>query len=155
TERLTNYKTAVAKKEEAGDLLKPDNPVARKLVHVMERVEALIDSAFSSDSTGKLSPRDDIKVKSVEELTKLIDAHRKYLETYHRFVATYMPANESEKRELHIREFNLHMDNVPQEDRIDMLKGITHGNEPRGDKQPTGGVQEADFTEVPERGDED
>ena len=151
--RIIEYGAVVAKKRAEGAIIKVDNPIAKKVVDAMEKMEAIIDSVFVRDTTGKLSPK--IKVKSMDELTKFVSVYRQFLETYHRFVAEYQPARKEKDRGTTIDEFNVFMGNVSQEERIAVMKGLTHGNEPRGNKQPAGRVQNADFTEVPERGDED
>ena len=153
-ERLTEYNIIVAEKKEAGILMKVDDPVVQKVVTMMEQMEAVIDSAFLKDATGKYSPK--VKVKNVEELTKFIAEYRKTLEAYHRFVAEFKPAKKEKERGTHIREFNLNFGDLSQQERIDIMKGVLpDGNEPKGDKQPAGGIQDADYTEVPGQGDED
>ncbi len=152
--RLAAYNVIVAQKKKEGALMvQDDDPITKKIVAIMEQMEALINSAFTKDVDGTLSPL--IKVRNAEELTKLLAEHRKFLETYHRFIADRQPAKKEKDRGTHIKEFNIHMDGMSQEDRIAIMKGMTSGDEPRGDKQPAGGVQEADYTEVPGRGDED
>ena len=154
-ERIANHNITVEKKEEAGDLLKSNDPIGKRLVNVMNKMDALIDSAFIEGPDGKFSPTNNLKVKNVEELTKFISEYRKYLETYHKFVAEFMPADKESKKNVNIREFNVNMGNVSQEERVDILKGLANGNVPRGDKQSGGGVQDADYTDLPEPGDED
>ena len=78
-ERISQYNTTVATKKEMGALLKVDDPVAQKLVDAMDRVEAIIDSTFVQEASGKFIPQ--VKPKSVEELTRLITEYRKLLET--------------------------------------------------------------------------
>lgn len=153
--RLAEYNVIVKEKKEAGALMVTDkDPVTRKMVSMLEQVEALIDSTFVKDTTGVLSPR--VRVKNVDELIKLVAEYRKLLESYHRFIADHQPAKKEKDRGTHIDELNIHLGNMSQEERIAMMKGvIPSGNEQEGDKQPEGGMQEADYTEVPERGDED
>lgn len=154
-ERIAEYKGVVAKREEAGDILKPESPIARKVVRAMEQVEAAIDGAFTSDTTGKTRLREDIRIKSVDELTKLVDAYRKYLITYNEFIAAHMPDRKSRDKATSIKELNINIGNMSQQERIALMGGIVSGNVDGGNKQPAGGSQDADFTEVSERGDED
>jgi len=153
-ERLAEYNEVVATKKEEGALLKIDSPIAQKVVSAMEQIEALINSAFLKDVTGRLSPKN-IKIKSVDELSRLVAEYRKFLEVYHRFVAEYQPAKKEKDRGTHIKEFNVHMEGISQEERIAIMKGLSDGNESGGDKQSAGGIQEADYTEISERGDAD
>ena len=152
-ERITQHNTSVTKKKEMGALLKVDDPIAHKLVDAMERVEAIIDGAFIQESTGNLIPQ--IKVTSVEELTKLISEYRKFLETYHKFVAEHMPRDKNEKKMTHINQFNQYIGDVSQEERIAIMERLKNGDATGGDKQSEGRIQDADFEQVPERGDED
>ena len=153
--RIKEHNVIVAGKKEIGAFLPIDDPIAQKLVDAMDRMEAIVDSCFVKEPSGKINPKTDLVVKSVEDLTKLIAEYRKFLETYHRFVAEHMPASKEKDRTTNIKEFNINLGEISQQDRIDMMKGIVHGNVPRGNKQSEGGVQNADFTEVSERGDED
>ena len=151
--RLNQYNEIVAQRQADGALLNIDDPTLKKIVTIVEQVEALIDSAFDrDDATGKLCSR--IKIKNADELTKLIAEERKMLETYHRFVAEFKPAKHEKDKGTHIKQFNQYIGNMSQADRTAILKGQPIGNEPSGNKQPEGGVQEADYTEVPERGNE-
>jgi len=150
-ERLAKYNVIVAEKKEAGALIKIDSPIARKALTAMEQMEALIDGAFVRDETGKLSPLT-LRVKNVEELTRLVAEYRKFLEAYHKLVAEYQPAKKEADRGTHIKEFNVHMGDISQEDRVKIMKGLPIENETGRDNQSAGRVQEADFDEVPERG---
>ena len=152
--RLAEYNVIVADKKATGALLVVDDPIAEKVLHTMEQMEAIIDSAFVKDSTGKFSPKN-IKVKDLDELSKFIAEYRKFLEVYHRFVAEYQPAKKEKDRGTHIKELNIHLENLSQEERINLLKGAIGGDESSGDKRAPGGVSEADYTEVPEQRDED
>jgi len=153
--RIKGHTKVVAKKKEAGALVKSDDPVVQKLITTMEQVEALINSAFTKHSDGSLAPKNDIKVKGVDELTKLVDAYRKYLETYAKTMNTLRPEANKKDRGTNIKEFNVNIGNVSQEERIAMMKELTNGNVSGGDPGASGGVQDADYSEVPERGDED
>jgi len=152
-ERIASHTAVVAEKKEVGALLKIDDPIAQRLVDAMNRIEAMIDNAFVKDERGKLSPR--IVVKDVEELTKLIAEYRRYLETYHKFVAEFMPAAKSKDRSANIKELNINLGAVSQDERITLLKGMINENVSGGDRRSTGRIQDADFEQVPERGDED
>ncbi len=153
-ERISQHSKAMVEKKKVGAILRmDDDPVAKKLVDAMDRIEAIIDGAFIREADGNLLPQ--IKIKSAEELTRLISEYRKFLETYHKFVAAYMPEDKKKDRGMQIKEFNLNMGDISQEERIDLMKGLLHGNDQGGNKRPAGGVQEADYTEVPGRGDED
>ncbi len=154
-ERIRKGDVVKADKEATGNLLKIDDPIAEKLVTMMNRMEALIGSAFITDQyTGKLTP-DGLKVTNVNELTAFVSEYRKYLETYHKFVAEYMPAIKRRDRSTNIKALNVNMGNIAQDDRINILKGIIYGADQGGDKRPEGSVQDGDFTEVSGRGDED
>ncbi len=153
-ERIIQYSKAVVKKKEAGGfLVKADDPVTEKLGDALNRIEALIDGAFIKEADGNLIPQ--IKVKSVDELTKLISEYRRFLETYHSFVSAYRPPEKEKERKINVKEFNVHIESIPQEERIVMMKGLVDGNIPEGDTQPPGRIQDADFEQVPERRDED
>lgn len=152
-ERLVKHNVTVEKRKEVGAIMKIDDPVARKLVTAMEQVEALIDGAFIHEEGGKLTPL--IKIKHVEELTKLVAEYRKFLETYHKFVSAHMPEEKENKRGTTIKEFNLIMGNMSQEERINALEGLANGHGPGRNSGSSGRVQEADYVEVPGRGDED
>jgi len=152
--RIKAYGLTSAKRKEAGAILKVDDPIAQKTLDAMEKVEALIDSAFIQDiHTGRPSPT--FKIKTAEDLTKLVNAYRQFLETYHRFVATHMPEDKAVKKVTNIKEFNVNLENMSQEERIAIMEKLTNGNDVGGNKQPEGRVQDADFEQVSERGDED
>ncbi len=154
-DRIKEHNVVVAKRKEIGAFLPIDDPIAQKLVDAMDRMEAIIDSCFVKAPSGKFNPKTDLVVKNVEDLTKLIAEYRKFLETYHRFVADYMPNEKKKDRTTNIKKLVVNLGELSQQDRIDMMKGIVNGNVPRGNKQSKGGVQDADFTEVSKRGDED
>lgn len=152
-ERLVEYQAVVKQKQEEGALVKIDDPIIKKIMILLEQTEALIDSVFLPDDTGRLSPT--IKINNVEDLTRLVAEYRKMLESYYKFVAEYKPAQEADKRTTKIDKFNVFMGNVSQEERIKMMESLKNGNVPRRNSQPEGGIQEADCSEVLERGDED
>ena len=149
--RLANYNVIVKEKKAAGALMVTnDDPVTKKMVSMLEQAEALIDSVFVRDpATGKLSPQ--VKVKNADDIIKLIAEYRKLLESYHRFVADKQPAKNAKDRGTSIKQLNIHMGDMSQEERIAALKGVMpSGNEPGGNKQPAGRIQDASYTEVPE-----
>lgn len=152
-ERLSKHNVTIEKRKKAGAIMKIDDPVAEKLVGAMEQIEAMIDAAFIHEESGKLIPI--VKIKHVEELTRLIAEYRKFLETYHKFAETHMPRDKEERRGTVIENFNLNMSNLSQEERIEALKGLINGYESGRDKKSSGRVQEADYVEVPGRRDED
>jgi len=152
-ERLKQYNVTIAEKEEAGDLLDINDPMARKLVDMMGKVEAIIDSAFTKDIYGKRVSL--ISITSPEELTKIIAEYRKFLETYHRFVSAHLPDSKNKDRAMKINEFNVFMGKLSQQERINVVKGLANGDVPGRDKQPAGGIQDADFEQVSGRGNED
>ncbi len=152
-ERITQHNAVVAKRKEEGALITTDDPLAQKLADAMAQVEALIKGVFSKDEHGNLVPI--IKVKNMEELTKLMAEYRKFLETYHRFVAEYRPLDKEKDRKLNIKEFNINMGDISQDERIKMMKGLMNGNVPNGSKRTPGRVSEANTAEVSERRDED
>ena len=152
-ERLVEYQDVVKRKQEEGALVKVDDPVIKKMLILLEQTEALIDSVFLPDDTGRRSPT--IHITSVEELTKLVKEYRQMLESYYKFVAEYKPQAKAQDRATKIDKFNVFMGNVSQQDRIQMMESLKNGNVPGRDSQLEGGVQDADYNEVPERGDED
>jgi len=153
-ERLAVYKQEVESKQEAGALVKIDDPVVAKITTLIEQTEALIDSVFAKDLvTGKKIPM--IKITSADDLTKLISEYRKILESYYKFVAEYKPTQKETDRGTKIDKFNVFMGNMPQEERIKVMEALKHGDVPAGNSQSPGRVQDADYTEVPERGNED
>ncbi len=152
-ERLVEYQGVVKQKQEEGAMMKVDDPVIKKMMTLLEQTEALIDSVFLPDDTGKLSPT--IQIKTVDDLTKLVKEYRMMLESYYKFIADYKPQAKAQDRATKIDKFNVFMGNVSQQERIQMMESLKNGNVPRRDSQPEGGVQEADYHEVPERGDED
>ncbi len=153
TDRLLEHSKFVAIRQREGAILKIDDPIANKLTDVMDKVEAVIDSAFHKNAVGGLEPM--VKVKTIDELSKFIAEYRRMLETYHRFVEEHMPGDKARKRGAHIDEFNVYLGKLSQADRIEALKGTPNGTKPGGDSKPEGRVQEADFTEVSGSGDED
>ncbi len=152
--RLADYNVIVKEKKAAGALMVTgDDPVTKKMVRMLEQAEALIDGVFVKDATGKLSPK--VTVKNADDLIKLIAEYRKLLESYHRFVADRRPAKEEKDRGTQIKQINQYFGTISQVERIAIMKGQPIEDEPGGDKQPAGRIQDADYTEVPERGDED
>lgn len=152
--RLAKYNEIVAEKKADGMLMKMDDPTLQKIVTVMEQMEALINSAFVRDDNGKISPT--IKIRNADELIKLLAEERKFLETYHRFVAEFKPAKKEKDKGTQIQQVNQYFGSISQEERINALKGIMpNGDDTGRDKQSTGDVQDADYTEVSGRGDDD
>jgi len=151
--RIEEYKREVEKKQKEGALVKVDDPVMQKMVALLNQTEALIDSAFTQDISGKLSPK--AEVKNIEDLIKLVAEYRKTLEVYHKFMAEYRPKDKSQKRSTTIKEFNIIMGNLSQQERITMLERMKNGNDPGGNSGTARGVQDADYTEIPEQGNED
>ncbi len=141
----------VEKKEGPSDILDPNTPIGDKMINLMARMEAVIDSAFNEN---KLA--DDLKLQSVEELTKFITEYRRFLETYQRFVAIYEPKRTGTGKEkppsTKIDQLIMFLGNMPQEERLKAWEALKNGNDPTRDKRSEGGVQEADFTEVSESG---
>ena len=154
-DRLAKYNVVVAQKKKEGALIVTDsNPITLKMVTMLEQAEALIDSVFIKDDTGKLSPL--IKIKHADEVIKLIAEYRKLLETYHRFVAEHLPAKKEKDRGTQTEELNRYLASMSQQDRIAALKGVVIGGDDKGrDKQPAGTVQDADYTEVSGQGSKD
>jgi len=152
-ERLVEYQGVVKQKQEEGALVKVDDPVVKKMMILLEQTEALIDSAFLPDDTGKLSPT--VKIKDIDDLTKLVKEYRQMLESYYKFIADYRPQAKAQDRATKIDKFNVFMGNVSQQERIQMMESLKNGNVPSGNSQSEGRVQEADYHEVPGRGDED
>ncbi len=153
-ERITEYGIETAKRKDTGAIIKTNDPIAQKVFDIMEKAESLIDSAFVKDRTKKLSPNKNLKIENIEDLTKLIAEYRHLLETYHRFIGTHMPAKKDKDRGTVIEEFNLFMGNLSQTERIHMMEKIKNGNATRGNEQSSREVQDGDFEQVPERGDE-
>jgi len=153
--RIQEYASAVKCKEDAGELMIIDDPVVRKLVVAMERVEALIESAFTTNPAGKMVST--IVINDAEELTRLLAEYRRMLEVYNKVVSEFKPdsPNAQKKGSTTIKNLTVQFGNLPQKERIELMRGITHGDDTRGDQQSAGGIQDADFTEVPERGDAD
>ena len=155
-ERLEEHSAVVKEQQQQGTyLVKADDPAMTKVVTMLEQIEAIIDSVFVPDVTGKVALNNRLEVKSVDELTRVIAEYRKLLEVYKNFVDDHRPKGKEEGRGAVIKEFNLNMGNMSQEERTQMLERITHGNVVGGDNRPATNVQEADFTEVSGRGDED
>lgn len=152
-ERLVEYQGVVKQKQEEGALVKVDDPVIEKMMVLLEQTEALIDSVFLPDDTGRLSPT--VKVKTVEDLTKLVKEYRQMLESYYKFIADYKPQAKAQDRATKIDKFNVFMGNVSQQERIDMMESMKDGNVPRRNSQSEGRTQEADYSEISERGNKD
>jgi len=151
--RLKEHTGAIEASKERGDLLKYDDPIAKKMNDMMSKMEAIINSAFDKNLDGTFNPN--IEVKNMSELSKFVGEYRMFLEAYHKFVSEYMPNEHKKDRINNIEEFNLYMNNVSQEERTAMLKGVMNGPKPGRDKKSAGNVSDADYTEVPKRGDED
>jgi len=157
-ERIRLYSTAVEKREEAGELMAVDDPVVQKLLTAMQRVELLIASAFPTDPNGDMYST--IRITNAEELTKLLVEYRRFLESYNKAVREFKPDNPNlPKGTTNIKNLTVQFGSLPQEKRIEliesMIKDTSNGNDKRGDQQPAGRVQDADFTKVPEPGTED
>jgi len=137
-----------------GAVVKSDDPVLRKMQLLVEQTEALIDTVFQKDITGKIISK--IKISSPEELIRLVSEYRKMLEAYYRFEAEYKPSKAADKRATKIDKLTaVFMGGASQEERIAMMESLKNGNVPGRDSGAAGRLQEADYTEVPERGDAD
>ena len=153
-ERIQRHGELVTERKEAGALMKAEGPVAEKLMHILEQAEALIDSAFVKDESGKLSPIS-LKIKDVDSLAKLIGEYRKLLEVYDKVAAPYIPAGKEKGRTTNIREFNVNVGDLPQQERINLMRSIANGNVAGGNKESEGGIQDTDYTDISGQGDED
>jgi len=155
--RLQVYEQNVVERTAADKetIAKAENPLTGKIFVAMERMEAMIGSAFTLDANGKMEPK--IEIRHVEELTKCLMKYRKLIETCQQFMAETGPKANEKGMATNIKQMNVTFESMSQADRIKTLNqiGATSGNVPGGDSGPKGGVQEADYTEVPERGNED
>jgi len=157
--RLKEHETRVAKlKAEGGLVVASDDPMIQQVAKVMKQAEAVIDSVLIPHSDGSVTC--EIKIVNADDLSKIIREYRQLVETYHKIAAERDPIDKKasgKSAKMTVKNLNVSMGDIPQEDRINILKGMLNGNEngPDGDSQPEGGVQEGDFTEVSERGDED
>jgi len=154
-ERIKENDIIVQRKRDAGAIMPIDDPVAKRLTDIMNKMEAIIDSCFVKEPGGDFSLKDSLKITNAEDLTKIIAEYRKFLETYHKFVAEYMPDKKGKDRSTKIDKLNVFMGDLSQQERIDVMKGIANENASGRNKQPEGRVSEADYTEVLERGNED
>ena len=154
-ERLKEHVEDVKEKQKQGTyMVKADDPAMAKVVTMLEQVEAVINSVFQPDVTGRISLKK-LEVKSVDELTRVVTEYRKLLEVYKEFVDEHRPKGKEAERGVVIRDFNLNIGNTSQEERIAIMERLTHGYVPTGDRDVTAGVQGADFTEISGRGDAD
>ncbi len=151
--RLKEHTGVIEAKKERGDLLKYDDPVAKRMIDMMGKMEAIINSAFSKNPNGTYDPC--IKIKNMDELSKFVAEYRKFLEAYHKFVSEYMPNEHKKDRSESIKEFNIYMNSVSQEERIAMMKEVVNGAKPGRNKKVAGNVQDADYTEISEQGNAD
>ena len=155
-ERLNEYAASVQKKTEDGALVKIDDPTIQKMTTMLDQIEAVIDSCFSRDVTGKPSlKRGKMEVKTITELALVVKEYRQLLEVYHKFVSEHKPKAGDRKRNTAIEEFNVIFNNVSQEERIGMMGRMVDGNEPGRNKRAKGSIQDADYHEVSGSGDED
>ena len=152
-ERLVEHKEVVEQRKAEGALVKIDDPVVQKMLLLLEQTEALIDSVFLPDDAGKISPT--IKITSADDLIKLVAEYRKILESYYKFVAEYKPGKREEDRVTKIDKFNVFMGSSSQEERIAMMESMKNGNVLGRNKRIAGNSQDADYTEVPKRGNAD
>ena len=152
--RLEEHTGMVAKQKEDGALVTIDDPVMQKMKTMLEQIEAVIDSVFTRDATtDKL--RISITIKDPDDLSKMVKEYRQLLETYHKFVSEHKPAGREKEKSMSIKQFNLYTGDISQQERIDIMKGLANGHGLKRNSKSSGGVQEADYTEVSERGDED
>ena len=152
--RLEEHTGLVEKRKEDGALVAIDDPVMQKMKTMLEQIEAAIDSVFiRNETTAELQIQ--ITIRDADDLSKMVKEYRQLLETYHKFVSEHRPADKEKKKGMTIEQFTVYMGDLSQQERIETLKGLANGHGPKRDSKPPGGVQEADYTEVPERGDED
>ena len=152
--RIREYGTAMAKRKEDGALLvQSEDPATQKIVDLISEVEALLDTAFEPDLTGKRVSK--ITIKSADDLIKLVAEYRKILESYYKFIADHRPADNDNKNKKIVNTFNTVMMDTSQEDRIEIMKGLKIDDDASRNQQPQGRAEDADIEQVPERGDED
>ena len=155
--RINEYTTAVEERKEEGALIKPadGDPIVGRIVDIMDRMEAMIKSAFHKEADGTLTPM--IKIKKLEDLTKFMAEYRLYLKDYRSFIAEYSPQSKEKQKTGHIEQLNVYMSDMSQEDRIKMMGGVLCGtNDEKGrDRSVEVGVPCTDNTNVFEQGDED
>jgi len=152
-ERLKLHAVEIRNKKEDDIILTADDPIARKAVDVMDKMEAVIRSAFAYHEDGSITAT--VKVLNLEELTKFIAEYRRFLETYQRLAPMAPPGKNIPKKGTNIEGITFNFNDMPQEQRIEIAKGVIHGNDEGGNREPTGGGKETDLTKIPGRGDED
>ncbi|MDD4984351.1 MAG: hypothetical protein PHQ43_00980 [Dehalococcoidales bacterium] len=158
--RIAQHAQLLAEKEKVGELEVTNDPILRKAATMLHQVESMVESAFDYDpATGKYSPK--IKIKRASELAEVIRTYKSLLEAYHHFIVDFGPKDDPKPSHTNINNLVMFMDkNLSQEERIAYLKGAGFDateptNEHEGDRSAAGGISEADYSEVPERGDED
>ena len=151
-ERLNERSTILVEKKNAGALVDPEDPIGQKLNDMMDRVEALIGSAFQKQPDGSLISL--VTFKDSKDLTALIGEYRKYLETYHKFVAVHMPDKKEKKKNVNIKEMIVNIGDIPQKKRTKFLKDMKDGNVTGGNIGSEADIQEASFEQIFGSGDE-
>ena len=150
--RLTERTTVLVQKKNGEVLIDPEDPIGEKLHGAMAKVEALIGSAFTAQPDGSFISL--ISFTDPKDLILLIGEYRKYLETYHKFVAVHMPDKKEQKKQTNINEMNINFGDIPQNKRTKILEDMIDGNEPGGNIGTKAGIQEASFEQVSGQGDE-
>ena len=153
--RMTRYTETVAAREATSPYPVVHDPVAKKFIKAMKQMEVVIDSAFAKDLTGEWALSPQFKLTSADDLIKIIEVYRKFIETYNRIATKFMPQQKAGDRATTIKEFNVNMGSVSQEERIQIMKGLIGGNVNGGDRPSARAVAEGDFRDIPGQRDED
>jgi len=152
-ERLAEYGEAIQKRKEAGCIIRSDDPSVQKMQHLVEQVEALIDSAFLPDIVGK--PKARLRITTADELVRLVAEYRKILESFYRFMQERKPELTGKQKAANIGQLNMVIGDMSQEERIQMMEALRDGNVKGGNSRTARAIPSADRADVSERGDAD
>uniref|UniRef100_A0A6M3KZD0 Uncharacterized protein n=1 Tax=viral metagenome TaxID=1070528 RepID=A0A6M3KZD0_9ZZZZ len=142
--RLSEHRADLMEREAKGAFLELQDPILNKIKDLIEEVEALIDSVFEPDISGRKVSK--IEIKHPDDLIKLVGEYRRILESYYSFVSGGEAGKK--KKETRVDKLTVFMGDMTQEERIKVMQGSADGNVPRGDKQPDRRPQDADYTDV-------
>ena len=156
--RLEEYGAGVEKMKAVGELVESDDPIIKQVSSTLQQARAAIDSVFITQKDGTIKTT--VEITSADDLSKVLREYRQLIETYYKMVSRHDAADTtklgaSKAGKITVKNLNVKFGDIPQEKRINILEGLLSENGLDGDSQPEGGVQEGDFTEVSERGDED
>lgn len=151
--RLQAHMQQLDKLQDEGILSKTGDPFVNAVNRLREQLESLLDKAFPRDpTTNKIVPA--IEIKDIESLAKVVKEYREVMVVYQKLYHDYKPTLPAGHTNINTQ-VNVNMDDIPQNERIEIMEAMLNGHDSRRNKLDAGNIEDADYTALPEQGDGD